>query len=322
MHMKNPLNILEKDPIPTLIGADYAALSYFVQRDLQDENVKSIRTLWSLPEPTSIIGRQLENGAWRYRAGSGANPYANYNLLETYRQLGILIEMYGLNRQHRSVSTAAEYIFSCQSDDGAITGILGTQYMPYYQGAIMELLIKAGYEDDNHILKGFEWLLVSQQDDGGWLIPMQTVKEKPLEIWNQLPVRADPTSPSSHLATGMVLRAFAVHPQYRSDPAAWRAGDFLKSRFLKPDKYNDRRGKQYWTKFQYPFWWTNLLTAVDSLTLIGFDRNDIDVQKGIAWFIENQENDGLWDSGYGKGKGEAHRLWVGLAVCRVIKRVF
>ena len=33
--------------------------------------------------------------------------------------------------------------------------------------------------------------------------------------------------------------------------------------------------------------------------------------------------DGLWDTRYGKGKeAERMRRWVGLAVCRVLKRFF
>jgi len=39
----------------------------------------------------------------------------------------------------------------------------------YYSGAIMGLLIQAGYQTDPRIEKGFQWLLCTRQDDGGWV---------------------------------------------------------------------------------------------------------------------------------------------------------
>jgi hypothetical protein len=169
-----------------------------------------------------------------------------------------------------------------------------------------------------------EWLLSVRQDDSGWLIPMQAVppKEKTEEMWRGAPIPPDRSRPHAHLATGMVLRAFAAHPTYRQSEEARLAGERLKSRLFKPDKYNDRKASSYWTKYQYPFWWTNVLTALDSLSLIGFSMADADIREGIDWFTSNQEEDGLWPSGYGHGqKAIKERRWIGLAVCRVFKRM-
>ncbi len=119
----------------------------------------------------------------------------------------------------------------------------------------------------------------------------------------------------------MALRAFAPHPGYRQRPEVIAAGACLKSRFFKPDKYNDRKAASYWCKFQYPFWWTSLLTALDTLGKLGLNAKDTDIARGLAWFIDNQARDGLWPTGYDKGqKAEAHRRWVGLAVCRMLGR--
>jgi hypothetical protein len=97
----------------------------------------------------------------------------------------------------------------------------------------------------------------------------------------------------------------------------------LKSRFFQPDRYNDRKATTYWFKYQFPFWWGNLLTALDSLARLGFDRLDPDITGGLDWFITNQDEDGLWPTGYGSGrKAEANRRWVGLAVCRMLYQFF
>jgi hypothetical protein len=231
--------------------------------------------------------------------------------------------MYGVHRDHPTLRKAAAYLFSCQTPEGDIRGILGNQYMPYYHGAILELLIKAGYADDPRVGKGLAWLLAMRQDDGGWLVPAQTVppKQKTGAFWLGDPLPPDRSKPHAHLATGMALRAFAAHPAYRRHPEVIAAGGALKSRLFRPDKYNDRRASSYWLKFQYPFWWTSLLTALDTLSYLGFGREDRDVATGLDWFLSNQAADGLWETGYGSGKGsQQNRCWVGLAVCRVLKR--
>jgi hypothetical protein len=51
------------------------------------------------------------------------------------------------------------------------------------------------------------------------------------------------------------------------------------------DKYNDRKAPAYWLKFQFPFWWTGLLTALDTLSRLGFDCRDEDVARGLDWFL-------------------------------------
>ncbi|MBN2392262.1 MAG: hypothetical protein JXR84_16155, partial [Anaerolineae bacterium] len=247
----------------------------------------------------------------------------NYNLLETYRTLRILVEMFGFQRAHPALQKATDYVFSCQTPEGDIRGIIGNQYMPYYHGAILELLIKAGYGDAPQIEKGLDWLLAMRQDDGGWLVPAQLVpaKHKTGAFWLSAPLPPDRSKPHAHLATGMILRAFAAHPVYRQRPEVITAAEALKSRFFQSDKYNDRKASAYWLKFQFPFWWTSLLTALDTLSRLGFNQQDKDFAKGLDWFVTNQSADSLWETGYGSGKrAQENRHWVGLAVCRVLKR--
>ena len=313
---------LRFNPTAQLISEDDEALAYFARRDLLDEIVPPVESLWELPEAQQLIGSQQSNGCWKYPGRSlKAETWENYALLETYRNLRMLVEMYGMNRKHPAVTHAADYLYSCQSSAGDIRGILGNQTMPYYHGAMLELLIKAGYAQDERTIAGLEWLLNTRQDDGGWLVPTQTIptKLRTDAYWSGEAVRADPGLPHSHLATGMALRAFAAHPDYREHPESALAGERLKERLFKPDSYNDRKTPQYWLKFQFPFWWTSLLTALDTLARLGYRSSDPDIARGINWFIENQEGDGLWPTGYSKGSNaERNRRWVGLAVCRAL----
>jgi len=315
--------VLQIDPISVLLSWDDPALAYYVQRDLLEKEAISIERLWELLPPQKLIKKQSADGSWRY-PGKTIHPESgtNYFLLQTYRNLRVLVEMYGLQRDHPTMSRAAEFVFSCQTEEGDIRGLLGSQYMPYYHGAILELLIKAGYADDARTIKGLEWLLAVRQDDGGWVVPVQTVphKQKTSAFWLGDPVVVDKTKPSSHMATGMALRAFAAHPSFRQHPDAIAAGKLLRDRLFKADKYGGRKAPSYWLKFQYPFWWASLLTALDTLSQLGFKRRDEPISKGLEWFLSNQAQDGLWETGYGIGARSAeNRHWVGLAICRVLK---
>ena len=119
----------------------------------------------------------------------------------------------------------------------------------------------------------------------------------------------------------MVLRAFAAHPRYRRHPGVVKAGTCLKSRIFHADAYDDRKAPAYWLKFQFPFWWTSLVTALDTLQKLGFSNQETELARGLDWFGTAQEADGLWPSGYEKGsKAAENRAWVGLAICRVLSR--
>ena len=311
---------LSIDPLPTLLSYGDPALEYFTRRDLLGEAVGPVESLWQLPEAQRILKKQQPDGRWRYpgKTESGI-PGQNYDLLETFRQLGILVEQFGFTRAHPAIEKTAAYVFSCQTEAGDIRGILSNQYMPYYHGMLLAQLIQAGYIDDSQVQHGLEWLLSMRQSDGAWVVPFQGIHPRTPEMWPGVPVKPEPDWHSSHLATGMALRAFAVHPQYRSDPGARLAAEWLKGRLFKPDYYYDRQAPAYWFKFQYPFWWTNLLTALDCLGRMWYLTDDPHVNKGMAWFIDHQAADGLWSTRYGSGRrAELMRSWVGLATCRML----
>jgi hypothetical protein len=321
---------LKLDPIPTLLSSGDEALRYFVRRDLLGERVETIQHLWQLPEAQRILRKQQPDGSWFYR-GKKKHKDINYNLIETWKQFRFLVEKYGVSREDSSTQKAAEFLFSCQTEKGDIRGFLANQYATYYTGAIMALLIKAGYEDDPRMERGFQWLLSMRQDDMGWSVPIITHvfdRETMYKLTSQYaePVEPDRSKPFSHNWTGMVLRAFAAHSKYRKLEAAKTATNLLKSRFFQPDCYTSYQAASYWVKFQYPFWWNNLVAALDSVSLIDPSRDEA-MENALNWLIDHQEEDGLWRTSYveGKRRDDAKtrdmRLWVSLAICRVFSRV-
>jgi len=325
---------MKHDPIPPLLASHDQALEYFVRRDLLGEEVGPLGSVWDLPEAQRILRRQQADGSWKY-PGRKVVPYPkhHYSLAETWKQFRFLVEKYEFTKQHPDARKAAEFLFSCQTQDGDIRGLIGNQYATYYTGAIMALLIRAGYEDDPRIERGFQWLLSMRQDDMGWTIPILTVeldRETMYRATSQYsePIEPDRAKPFSHNWTGMVLRAFAAHPRYRESEEAKIAASLLKSRFFQKDVYTSYQAASYWVRFQYPFWWNNLLTALDSLSQLGFGEDDPDIKKGLEWFVEHQETSGLWRTTYVEGKqikenrkNKEMQLWVSFAVCQVLKRL-
>ncbi len=329
--MTSLLARLRYDPVPRLLSCSDSVLGSFVRKELLDQEVDIPSSIWKQPVVVKLIRRQQSDGSWTCSAGRIRNEASNYRLIESWKALRLLIDQYGLVRDHPSIHRAAEFVFSCQSTEGDFRGFLANQYATYYTGALMGLLIKAGYADDSRIAKGFKWLLSMRQNDGGWSVPIITHKLS-LEQKNTLtrrfvdPVMPDRTKPFSHTCNGMVLRAFAAHPAYRRSDEAKRAAALQKTRFFQKDCYTSYQSAGYWVKFQYPFWWNNLVASLDSISLID-ERIDDRTGNAVQWLVDHQERDGLWNTSYaeqtaGRGPRVAEqRLWVTYAICRVLKRM-
>ncbi len=315
---------LKYDPLAPLISSKNEAILYFAKRDLLEEGVEPLGTLWILPQAIKIINQQQEDGYWRYSAWkTKLDEPENYNLLETYRQLGFLVEKYGFTKEQDAIKKAAEYVFSCQTDEGDIRGFYGTQYSPNYTAAITELLIKAGYGNDHRVKRILDWLLSMRQEDGGWAIAMRTNNAKYLDAVNS-PIAFEPNRKKSfsHMVTGIVLRAFAAHSKYRNNKAVKVAGELLTSRFFKPDKYADRRSVEYWTKVSFPFWWTDIISSLDSLSYLGFATSHPQIKLALGILRDKQSESGMWDLKLLKTKDQNLSLWINLAICRIIKRFY
>ena len=124
------------------------------------------------------LEKQKANGSWIYpNKNAILRSSTNYNQYQTYKTMAELVEFYGLNKQHKAIRNAADYLFSFQTEEGEFRGMYGNQYSPNYNASICEFLIKAGYYDER-IEKSLKWLLSMRQDDGGWAIPLRTKKEK------------------------------------------------------------------------------------------------------------------------------------------------
>ncbi len=316
---------MKHDQIRSLLAIGDPAIALFTKRDLLGESV-STTDLWGLREAERILRRQNENGAWLYQdRNAGARTHRTqlqYDQYETFLQLGILVEQYGFDRSHSAIQRAAKFLFSFQSDDGDIRGIYGNQFSPNYTAGITELLIKAGYVNDPHVKKVFSWLLANRQADGGWALPFRT-RGYGLDALSRRRPTLQPqvAKPSSHMVTGVVLRAFAAHPRYRKRKEAGQAAALLLASLFKRDRYADRAAAEFWFRFSFPFCYTDLISAMDSLSLLQVPREEPQARRALEWFGANQQEDGLWKIKVVRGRNrDLLQAWLALAICRIFKR--
>ena len=162
-----------------------------------------------------------------------------------------------------------------------------------------------------------------RQNDGGWAIPLRTQNKK-LDIiaMNSETLEPDRSKPFSHLVTGVVLRAYAAHKIYRHSDEAKIAGTLLLTNFFKSDNYSDRSSPDFWLRFTYPFWFTGLISAMDSLSKLGFKKDESRIEEAVQWFITNQQVNGLWKLKTLKNQKKYDTdLWISLAICRILKHM-
>jgi hypothetical protein len=317
------------DSVAALLATGNEAVVYFVRRDLKGEAVGPAGFMSDLPETRTILRRQQADGSWRGPPQkTTTHPPDHSRLVGTFKAFRILVERYRLTRALSPVEKAAEYLLTFQTGAGDIRGFIANQYATYYTGYVLSLLMRAGYAaGDPRIERGIKWLLDMRQDDGGWTVPILTHYFDGKTMYRLTssyaePVEPDRSQPFSHNATDMVLRAFAAHPTYRQSREAQAAGHLLKSRFFRPDVYSSYKAASYWTRFVH--WWPNLITAMESLSLMGYAADDPDVRKGLRWFFENRQSDGLWDcttAAFRRARTTreaVERVWISLRICLML----
>ena len=317
--------ILRVDPTSLLALSNNAAIAFFARRDLLGSGGEPAGVLWDLPQARRVLARQSRNGSWRYPGGKRSiRSQENYDQLETFRQLGILVEKFGFTRQHSSIERAVGYLLSFQTDEGDLRGIYGNQYATTYVGAILELLIKAGYVDDPRIANALGWLLAMRQSDGGWAIPVRTVGVPFPEFVDierhPEPLAPDRSKPSSHLVTGMVLRAFAAHSAWLDTIEVRKAAQLLATCLYKRDTYTDRGEVSYWERVSFPFWFTDIVSSLDTLSRLGFGPEIPTISAARARLRELQRADGTFALKLLRAKDKDLPWWICLAVCRILKR--
>jgi hypothetical protein len=283
---------LARDPIPTLLREGPASLTARVRRDLiDDDEAPRGAELLAYPDVRAFLKKQGPKGEFPAKPAEKAlGPEKFATVLATVRALERLAEL-GLDVTVPAVAAAAEMVIATQAKDGGISALAigekktdrGKIVAVHFQGWALAALCRVGLDSDERVARGFGFLLQWRQADGGW-------------AWRG--VRSDSSArPSSHLITGMALRAFAASPSRRTSREARRAAELLATRFLQPDRYPDRKAPSYWEQLTEPRFYVDMLDALDTVTAVGLGKENSGVRTAEAYVRGRQSQDGLWYPG-------------------------
>jgi hypothetical protein len=268
-----------------------------VRRDLIDDSeAPTADEIAGYPEVRVLIRKMEKDGSFAPKAVDKelggprfSKCLATLRALDRLADLGLRVEPGSkVSDQLRRI---ADFLLASQEDDGGIGDLAladspkgrGKVVALHFHGWALSALCRAGLEGDDRVEKGFRFLLSLRQDDGGW-------------AWRG--VRTDSAArPSSHLVTGMVLRAFASSRDRRMSREARRAAELLATRFLQPDRYQDRKAPSYWEIISEPRFYTDVLDALDTITSIGLGKENSGVRTAEAYLRSRQCKDGLWYAG-------------------------
>ncbi len=283
---------LARDPIPTLLREGPASLTARVRRDLiDDDEAPGGAELLAYPDVKSFLKKQGKKGEFPAKPAEKALGVEKFaTVLATMRALERLAEL-GLDAHVPAVAAAAEFVLETQAKDGGIAALAigeskddrGKMVALHFQGWALAALCRVGLDGDPRVAQGFQFLLQWRQADGGW-------------AWRG--VRCESSArPSSHLITGMALRAFAASPTRRMSREARRAAELLATRFLQPDRYPDRKAPNYWEQLAEPRFYVDMLDALDTVTAVGLGKENSGVRTAEAYVRGRQALDGLWYPG-------------------------
>ncbi len=287
---------LASDPIPRLLREGSPSILARIRRDLIDDSeAPTVKEVWAYPEVKALVKKMDKDGGFLPRPpdkllGSAkfASALATLRAIDRFADLGVRNEG---DEASAPLRKAADFLLDSQSADGGIAD-LGLAETPtgqppgvalHFQGWAVSALGRTGFESDPRVERAFQFLVERRQDDGGW-------------AWRG--VRTESAArPSSHLVTGMVLRAFAFSSSRRVSREARRAAELLATRFLQPDRYPDRKAPQFWELLTEPRFYTDVLDALDTVTAIGLGKENSGVRTAEAYLRSRQANDGLWYPG-------------------------
>jgi Prenyltransferase and squalene oxidase repeat len=296
---------LASDPIPRLLREGSPSVLARIRRDLIDDSeAPGLSEVWAYPEVKAIVKKVEKNGAYAAKAPDKAlggpkfaAALATLRTIDRLTDLGVRVAEG--DKSPPELSKSVDFLLESQEPDGGIADLAladtpkGRAKMValHFQGWAMSALCRLGLEGDRRVERGLQFLLERRQDDGGW-------------AWRG--VRTDSAArPSSHLVTGMVLRAFASATARRGSREARRAAELLATRFLQPDRYPDRKAPGYWELLTEPRFYTDVLDALDTVTAIGLGKENSGVRTAEAYLRSRQSADGLWHPGPPPSKADS-----------------
>jgi hypothetical protein len=321
------MKINSSKSVEYLLARGSLPILFWLKKDILEVPVdREVKNMRKFAARVRILETQKPDGSWwERRSDTPLHWERTLYRVDTLRNLYRLYD-YGCTIKEGGVQRAVDFLLSLQSKEGDFRGTVMNIYTPTFHSLTLEMLCRYGLDKDRRVQKGFRWILANRQNDGGWAL--YHPRPSPAGAPSANPARSNPrgrpfkprrSQPFSHHVTGMVLRAFAESSTWRLSKEARQAGEKLLSCFFCDEVYEDKTFSSDWENLCYPFWNTDILGSLDSLSKVGFSAEHETIQKGLEWLRKRQNIQGFWECGNKKGTQEDN-LWVTLAALRVLKR--
>jgi hypothetical protein len=274
--------LLHNDPTAWLLEEDDPSARYFTLVSLFDR---------SEDDPYARAAREAIDYSDRVRAILDAQRPAGYWDRDKRPYHGvskhlIVLEHLGYQGHDERVHKAVEYLFAnAQMDDGAFSSdkLEGDRsaVIPCFTANAVRLLHWFGYGEDPRTVKGLDYLVRTQRDDGGWLCS-ERVKKTHACFW----------------ATAKVLRALQALPVDQKTAQATEAVQRAVSLFLDNGLYRHHRefGKvsTSWFQFARPLFASTDVLEVLTLVAPFVSPDDQRIQEELNIVLEKQDERGRW----------------------------
>jgi hypothetical protein len=274
--------LLRDDPTEWLLEKDDPSVRYFalvslLDRSEDDPDVRAAReAIEESGRVHAILDAQRPAGYW----DRDKRPYHGVtNYL-------ITLEHLGYRGQDERVHKAVEYLLAnSQMDDGAFSADRReggrSAVIPCFTANAVRLLHWFGYGEDPRTAKALDYLLRTQQDDGGWLC-FERVKKTHACFW----------------ATAKVLGTLKALPSDQQTAQVREAVQRTVSLFLDNGLYHHHRefGKvsTSWFQFARPLFVSTDVLEVLTLVAPNVLPDDQRIQEGLNLVLQKQDKRGRW----------------------------
>jgi hypothetical protein len=309
-------NILKTSPIEWLLEQENPSVRYFTLRDLLDRN-KDAHELQAAKAliPTSklitkIFSKQKPEGYWE----KPTSPY-HPKYKSSYWTIMLLSQL-GIDRSDKRVKNACEHIFQFQLNDGGFSSYTLERALKEYEwllgkrrslpspsewasslvfehqyscltGNMTATLIRLSYKDDSRVKKTLEWLVKTQNEDGGWLCPYWKAHIKDTH--------------SCFFGTICPLEAFSEVPRTKRTKNMARTIEngvefMLMHRLFKADHHGFKIIKSDWLKFGFPlFYRYDILRGLLVMAKLGYSlKKDKCLNDAVEVLLQKRCPDGKW----------------------------
>lgn len=279
--------------------------------------VQTLKDVESYPHKLKLLERLREDGTWpissnrKAEEDSGPGPPFGWTYITMLRKLHELGD-YCAKRTDGHIIATLEKILGWQTEKGCIPGPHPRPFIsPYHNSFALRDLLQYGMEGDQRVQRLAKWLLEQQRPDGGWIVPIiQDMRYEP--SYNAMRMRdfitlmegpdAPPYDPDAYAdvpsciwSTMMAVRALCWSPDLVKTDAVRRGAEFFLDRFFQRNyhpSYN--QSEKNWTTLKYPTYFGCGIIALDILTYMGYDLEDVRMVKPIEWLAGARSRDGLW----------------------------